>query len=217
MTTSKKGISALELQRLLGAPYYQRVHHMKQRIQEAMEARESLYQLNTFVEVDEAFFGGSRTGVKGGRGSNHLTTVQVSVAVGENDRPTYAKMKVIPDTTATTLTNTVLEHIEPGSIVVTDGWQGYNRLEEYGYTHLPCSTPTPKEAQLYLPWVHILISNAKRFILGTHHAVQPQNLQRYLNEFCYRFNRRFFNNNLFQRALYAATLFKPDYLTEPII
>ena len=54
-----------------------------------------------------------------------------------------------------------------------------------------------------LKWVNILVSNAKAFILGTYHGVQKKHLQRYLNEFCYRFNRRFWAEQGFDRLLLA--------------
>jgi hypothetical protein len=54
-----------------------------------------------------------------------------------------------------------------------------------------------------LPWVHIAISNAKRQILNTFHDVKPEFLQKYLDEFCYKFNRRYFGEELFGRLLVA--------------
>ena len=54
-----------------------------------------------------------------------------------------------------------------------------------------------------LPWVHTIISNAKAFVLGTYHGIGPKHLQVYLDEFCYRFNRRFWEDQLFNRMLAA--------------
>ncbi len=54
-----------------------------------------------------------------------------------------------------------------------------------------------------MTWVHTLISNAKTFIEGTYHGLDHKHLQAYLNEFCYRFNRRFWENQLFGRLLNA--------------
>jgi len=211
MSNSKKGISALELQRLLGAKDYERILAMKQRIQQAMENRESLYQLDGFVEVDEAFFGGARPG-KPGRGSENKAVVLVSVSVKEDDKPGYAKMTVIPNARGKTILETFKQQVKEESIAVSDGWPAYNKLAEAGYEHIACPIREPKDNQLFLPWVNVLISNAKRFIHGTHHSVRPEYLQGYLNEFCFRFNRRFFNTNLFTRTLFAGIHFKPSYL-----
>ena len=56
-----------------------------------------------------------------------------------------------------------------------------------------------------LKWVNVLVSNAKAFILGTYHGVQKKHLQRYLDEFCYRFNRRFWPGQAFDRLLLACS------------
>jgi hypothetical protein len=62
-----------------------------------------------------------------------------------------------------------------------------------------------KDAPNYdaLKWVNILVSNAKAFILGTYHGVMKKHLQRYLDEFCYRFNRCFWVGQGFDKLLLA--------------
>jgi len=211
MSNSKKGISVLELQRLLGAKDYERVHRIKRRIQEAMDNRESLYQLDGFVEVDEAFFGGARSG-KPGRGAENKAIVLVSVSVLDTDKPGYAKMKVIENASAKSIQETIQEQVKPGTTIASDQWPSYYKLTEKGYEHIACPIQKPQDNQTFLPWVNILISNAKRFILGTHHSVKLENLQNYLSEFCFRFNRRLFNNGLFQRTLFAGLCYQPPYL-----
>ncbi len=54
-----------------------------------------------------------------------------------------------------------------------------------------------------LPWVHIAISNAKRTLLGIYHKIKGKYLQLYLDEFCYKLNRRFFGDKIFDRLLIA--------------
>ena len=65
-----------------------------------------------------------------------------------------------------------------------------------------------------LPWVHIAISKAKRFLLGTHHGVSHKNLQRYLDEFCNRFNRRSWEKQLTSRLLTACLYAHPITISE---
>lgn len=55
--------------------------------------------------------------------------------------------------------------------------------------------------QITLRWVHIAISNAKRTLLGIYHKIDGKYLQRYLDEFCYKLNRRYFWERLFDRLL----------------
>ena len=80
-------------------------------------------------------------------------------------------------------------HIEADQTIKTDDYPSYNVLDVV-FHHLGDSIK-PQEAMEKLPWVHILIGNAKSFIRGTYHGVSHKHLQSYLNEFCYRFNRRF--------------------------
>ena len=61
-----------------------------------------------------------------------------------------------------------------------------------------------KEVSTLLPWVHTVISNAKRNLLGIHHMIGEDYLQNYLNEYCYKFNRRYFGEKLFDRLLIAS-------------
>jgi transposase-like protein len=83
--------------------------------------------------------------------------------------------------------------------VFTDAFSALNSLAE---TQLHCAEVTPpKQASRWLPWVHIAIANLKRFLLGTFHGVSAKYLQEYLNEFCYRFNRRFWEEQLPTRLL----------------
>ncbi|MFN8134987.1 MAG: transposase, partial [Bacteroidales bacterium] len=56
-----------------------------------------------------------------------------------------------------------------------------------------------------LPWVHIAISNAKRTLLGIYHKIKGKYLQLYLDEFCYKLNRRYFGERLFDRLTIAMT------------
>ena len=61
----------------------------------------------------------------------------------------------------------------------------------------------PKDAIKVLPWVHTMISNAKRTLLGVHHMISKKYTQNYLDEFCYKVNRRNFGDKLFDRLLIA--------------
>ena len=68
-----------------------------------------------------------------------------------------------------------------------------------------------------LPWVHIAISNAMGFLLGTYHGISHKYLQAYLDEFCYRFNRRAWEPELTLRLLTACLVAKPVTLAELIL
>ena len=60
-----------------------------------------------------------------------------------------------------------------------------------------------KTTKTTLKWVHIAISNAKRSLLGVFHKIKGKYLQLYLNEFCYKLNRRYFGSKVFDRLTLA--------------
>ena len=83
----------------------------------------------------------------------------------------------------------------------TDGFEAMNVVQD-SHDHIPRVTP-PSEAKKWLPLVHIVIGNLKTFINGTFHGVSLKYLQKYIDEFCYRFNRRFWEFELPLRLLNA--------------
>jgi transposase-like protein len=81
--------------------------------------------------------------------------------------------------------------------VHTDDWSGYLPLAQNGVRHRPRTQGAPERAAAILPWAHIVASNLKAWLLGTFRGVSPKHLQRYLDEFVYRFNRRGIEEKLF--------------------
>jgi transposase-like protein len=119
----------------------------------------------------------------------------------------------VPDTSADTLLPAIEELIEPGTIVSTDGHAGYNGVAGGGYIHDRHSLyATGDPAHVAMPRVHRVASLLKRWLLGTHQgAVRPQQLDYYLDEFTFRFNRRSSNHRglLFYRLLEQAVQTEP--------
>ena len=84
----------------------------------------------------------------------------------------------------------------------TDGWRSYGRAtKNRGVSHYKVVLRNPGAAGKLLPWVHRVISNAKAVIRGSHRGVSEKHLQAYLSEVCYRFNRRFWEKELFDRLV----------------
>jgi len=96
------------------------------------------------------------------------------------------------------------------AIVRTDGKACYNVLKDICTVHKNKVVESKKEVCKIFPWVHTAISNAKKKILGSHHQLKDTYMQNYLNEFSYKFNRRFFGQQLFDRLI-VATLASPWY------
>jgi len=114
----------------------------------------------------------------------------------------YVKMLVVDNLKSSTIQEKVEQNIQKDSLVKSDNYKGYNNIKELVWSHQP-KTVKPKEAAKALPWVHTMISNAKRNLLGIHHMISKKYYQDYLDEFCYKVNRRYMGDLLFERLLYA--------------
>ena len=90
----------------------------------------------------------------------------------------------------------------PGSLIITDDWSGYASLRKRGYDHHPIAeSGDPEIAEQFMPIIHLVFSNLKTWLNGIHHGVSAKHLQAYLNEFTFRFNRRFYPFNAFRSLL----------------
>jgi transposase-like protein len=189
VTNQKLGGSALGLQRELGLGSYQTAWTWLHKLRRAM-IRPGRERLSGVVEVDETYFGGPE---EGARGRQTEAKSLIVVAAEENGRAIgRIRMRRIPDASADSLTAFAVDCIEPGSIVHTDAWLGYDRLQSTGYQHqITFLRGNKKPSTELLPRVHLVISLLKRWLVGTHQgAVSREHLDYYLDEFTFRFNRR---------------------------
>ena len=101
-------------------------------------------------------------------------------------------MNVVDRVDMESIRKIILENVENNQVLKTDGWKAYNIAEDLGHEHevIIINNSNQKAHQIF-KWIHILASNAKAFIEGTLHGLDKKHLQPYLNEFCYRFDRRF--------------------------
>ena len=114
----------------------------------------------------------------------------------------YFKMKVLSDHTAETINETIAESFEETSIIFSDKSTSYVEISNFVEVHL-AEKSDKNTTKTTLKWVHIAISNAKRTLLGTFHKIKGKYLQNYLNEFCYKLNRRYFKDRVFDRLTIA--------------
>jgi transposase-like protein len=194
MTTDKRGVSALLLQRQLGLRRYETAWMMLHKLRQAMVnwAREPL---RGEVEVDDTWIGGAQAGLRGSRQLKGRKAVLTVVAVEKRGRATgRARMAVIPDFRGATLLRFLRQNVAPGSVVYTDGLKSFSGLEEVGFRHVPRTPPSrtdlQKGAKSVVPSADRAIGNLKQWLLGTHHGVGRDQLQAYLDEFVFRHNRR---------------------------
>ncbi len=190
VTNQKVGVSALGLQRVLGLGSYQTAWTWLHKMRRAM-VRPGRDRLRGSVEVDETYVGGVEEGVHG-RETHTKSIVAIAVEVLSPKGFGRVRLRKVPDVSGASLVGFVRDVIEPGAVVHTDGWHGYNNVPKYGYRHkasVIASTGDP--AHVSMPAVHRVASLLKRWLLGTHQgSVSDKHLDYYLDEYTFRFNRR---------------------------
>jgi len=200
VSNDKRGTSATQLSQQFGISY-PTAWLMLHKIRKAMRDRDDDYMLEGIVEMDDTLIGSPTEGGKRGRGTDK-TKVVASLSLNNAGHPLYLKMAVVGDLKASTLSDVARKAIAPETTIFTDLFRSYNQLSKEGYIHLPQEFNCQDNPD-HLKWLHTVISNAKAFIAGTYHGLDSKHLQSYLDEFCYRFNRRNFKGQLFNRLLNA--------------
>lgn len=215
MSQDKGGASVQRMATQLGL-YYSTAWHIAQKIRHAMGRRDQTISLAGFIELDEAIIGPharktgrqktsgddndkkpkprgprpKRLGRKPPPGKKQKTQTEVVVMV---ERERYhagsLAMKTVESKTRDDIRDFVCARVEGAHHFKTDGLQSHAVLQSMGHS-LDMKAMSGKEACEELPVVHRVISLLKRFLLGTYHGVSARYLQRYLNEFCFRFIRR---------------------------
>lgn len=223
-TTQTPGQSALQFQRQLGLSRYETAYMILQKLRAGMVRPDrDMIGGEHHIEIDETLVGGRTRGE--GRGVHHKVYVLAAVegrarkegehasAPGTSDhrngkpvkRPYYAgrlRLQAVRDRKAPTCETFVRENVAKGSVVRTDGWQGYDRLPRMGYKHESVAMLGDGAlADQHLPLIHLVFSNLKTWWLGTHRGTSQQHLQAYLNEYAFRFNRRFYPATAFNSLL----------------
>ena len=111
-------------------------------------------------------------------------------------------MKVLSDHKANTINETIEESFDQTAIIFSDKSTSYVDIANFVEVHIT-EKSDKNTTKTTLKWVHIAISNAKRTLLGTFHKIKGKYLQNYLNEFCYKLNRRYFKDRVFERLTIA--------------
>jgi len=176
--SDKGGISAARLSKQIDVSWLT-ASRMLRKIRIAMGHRDSIYRLHDLIEIDDVLVAIENRGQRAG----------------------FIAMQQVCAVTRETVAQFVQHHLPPSQLVRSDALAS---LVEIGKTqhHAARVTPPDKTGE-WLPWVHIAIGNLKAFLLGTYHGVSSRYLQEYLNEFCYRFNRRGWETELPLRLLNA--------------
>ena len=210
VTAQKNGAGALGPQRILGLGQYRTAWIWLHKLRRAM-VRAQRDRLSGCVEVDEIYVGGPEKGAPGrSRGRKSLVAV---AAEEDGDGIGRIRLRRAPDASASSLQAFILDAVELGSLVRTDGWRSYSQLHALGYRHRRAATGgDPERIEEHFPRVHRVAALLKRWLLGTHQgAVRKRHLDYYLDEFTFRFNRRTSRSRglLFYRLLQQAVITHP--------
>jgi len=203
VSTNKKGISSTELSRKLGLRQ-KTCWYFKRKVMKAMESS-GKYPLEGNVDVDEFFVGGQEAGKKG-RGKENKKLVVFAI---EKQSKGISRMygEVIDKADAENLGNFMRKKIKKKAHIKTDKWLGYRPLKSEFENLIQISSG---EKGGNFPEIHKAIMLFKAWLRGIHHRVID--LQAYIDEYTYRFNRHFTNSSIFDNLIHRMIDAKPYYL-----
>jgi len=205
VASDKGGMSALRLSKHIGVSW-PTAHKMLKKIRTAMAHRDSIYRLfHQLVELDDTYVGGKKPG-KRGRGAGGKKAVLVAVE-NKGKGAGFVAMKAVDSVSGEEIQKFLKHNLGEKINVRTDAFPAMNVVGKE-HIHEKKVTP-PEEASTWLPLVHIVMGNMKAFLNGTFHGVTNQYLQEYLDEFCYRFNRRQWEPELPYRLMNACVNHAP--------
>ncbi len=190
MTATRNGVSAKELQRQLGVTYKcaWRIGHQLRDLMSARDKANNPGPLKGHVEMDETYIGGK---LKGRRGKGAYLKNK-TILFGMIERNGIFRGKIIPNEKRTTIYPIVQENVTAGSTLSTDTHGHFETISKLGYDHAMVNHQIEEwvRGNVHTNNIEGFWSHLKRGIKSTHASVSPQHLQRYVDEFAFRYNNR---------------------------
>jgi transposase-like protein len=212
VTTHSNGISALQLQAKLGIGSYKTAWLLLHKLRSAMvnPERAKIGGPDVVVEVDETQvpFRTKSDPVGGGQGNSTVGKLMIIGAVEHIDRGHAGRLRLerIPYNAAETLQSFVARNTKPGTTIFTDGNAGYNNPKERKHK---AKVIGKLAAHVFLPHIHRVFSLMKRWMMGVYHGVRKLHIDRYLQEYVFRWNRRRQFRAAFDSLLTIGNAIKP--------
>lgn len=216
MIAQKHGVSATGLQAILGIGSYKTAWVWLHKLR-ALMVFPNRDKLTGKVEIDETYVGGVAEG-KRVRGSDNKSLVVIAVEILPKGTG-RVRVKIVPSAEGKHLLKFIRENVTEGTAIITDGWTGYAQLDKKGYPHIKQRQVIATNDEEMLPNVHRIAALLKRWLLGTHqNYTSPDRLQKYFDEFTFRYNRRKSNSRglLFHRIIEQAMIREP-ILTKDVL
>jgi transposase-like protein len=193
ITSHKKGISSIQLSKDIGVTQ-KTAWYMNHRVRHSLGWGEPEEKLSGTIEADETFIGGK----EGNKHKNKKTegtqgrSVQTKTAVaGLVERGGEIRAKIVPDTTGSNLRKFVYENVEKGSQLHTDEWWGYKGLEKlFGHSVIKHNEKEYVNGDCHTNTMEGFWSLLKRGVVGIYHSMSNKHLQKYIDEFVFRYNTR---------------------------
>jgi hypothetical protein len=208
------GVSALELQKRLGIKRYETAFQLLHKLRAIMvRPNRDKIGVEWPVELDVVFIGGKHKG--GVQGKTDQTPIIIAVEIRQQELKSAktrtlagrVRLQVLPNKSAASVDQFVKDCIVPGAVIFSDDGTEFTNLLTLGYDHRPVAMRGDRlKMDSYLPMISRVTANLKTWIDGTFHSVGKFHLQAYLNEFMFRFNRRFFRGVSFKTLLGLGTL-----------
>lgn len=214
LTICKGGIAATTLQRKLDVGSYRTAWIMLHKLRKAMEQRDAGYQLSGLIELDGVNLG--RKKKDGTKNKFYLAVEERSLEGEPKKRAGFAKMQSVENYGKDEVEGFVQGHVQSKTMIKTDGGLDL----KHGMLDLDVDPQSkvmhglPHRLENHLPWVARLTYNIKATLLGMHRGVSGKYISSYVADQLYRFNRRFWPNQLQTRLIHACLLAKPIKVTE---
>ena len=212
MTSTRCGISAKQLERELGVTY-KTAWRIFNKIRNELMTQADAEPLSGEVEADETFVGGkpreSYRREVARKGWNMQTAYwdRKAVVFGAVERGGRIRAEVIPNSRGQTVQAKVREYVLPASMIYTDDYHGYKKLDgKGGYTHrrINHSARIYVDGDVHTQTIEGFFGLFKNGVRGAYHSVSKKWLQGYLNEYVWRYNRRDDDEPMFDQLLRRA-------------
>jgi hypothetical protein len=172
ISQAKTGISALALKRDLGVSYPTAwlLHH---KINTAMAHQEAAHRLDGFVQLDDAYLGGERSGGKVGRGSENKVPFVAAVSLNAAGQPMRLKLDLVEGFTCESISRWAKASLLPAMVVTSDGLACFAAVTDAGCVHSPRVVEALKPRHLpEFKWIYTMLGNLKITLAGAFKALQ---------------------------------------------